>query len=60
LEVRFACAWIGADTCDWAPVADSQEEMLRKVAEHLATVHRVKAPTQTILTFVAKHTRITD
>ena len=37
--------------------AATKDELLRKVAQHLATVHRVDPPTRTIMSYVATKIR---
>jgi predicted small metal-binding protein len=48
------CANVGAFPCKAHLQADTMDELMRKVAEHLRTVHAVKTPTATILNYVAK------
>ncbi|MGH2689874.1 MAG: DUF1059 domain-containing protein [Actinomycetota bacterium] len=48
------CANVGAFPCKAELKADTMDELMRKVADHLQTVHAVKTPTATILNYVAK------
>lgn len=59
MPVEFRCADIGADTCTKHFVAESWEELMSQVTEHLVEVHRVKTPTQTLLTYIAKKVTVT-
>lgn len=49
----FACTDAGA-TCKSKFSADSMEELVRQVSDHLQSKHKVNRPTQTLLNFVAK------
>lgn len=48
------CSNVGAFPCKGHFKADSMDDLLRKVAEHLQDRHEVKAPTKTIMNYVAK------
>lgn len=60
MPVEFKCADIGADTCREHFVAGTCEELMDQVAEHLRTVHRVRTPTQTLMTYIAKKVKVTS
>lgn len=60
MPVEFRCSDIGADTCTGHFVAATWEELRDEVAEHLVKVHRVKAPTRTLLTYIAKKVKVTS
>ena len=51
-EIR--CADTGAFTCRAHFSAETMEDLLRQVAEHLRVRHDVKQPTQTFLNYCAK------
>lgn len=54
--VSFRCADAQA-TCKAAMLASTKEELLRKVAQHLAVVHQIDPPTRTIMRYVATKIR---
>ncbi len=54
MPVEFKCSDIGADTCTKHFIAATWEELRGQVEEHLKVVHRVKTPTQTLMTYIAK------
>jgi predicted small metal-binding protein len=58
MPVEFRCADIGADTCSKHFVAETHEELMEQVSEHLKAVHRVKTPTQTLMTYIAKKVKV--
>jgi len=60
MPVEFRCADIGADTCRRHFVADSWDELMSQVAEHLSSVHMVRTPTQTLMTYIAKKVKVTS
>lgn len=60
MPVEFRCADIGADTCTKHFVAMTWDELMAQVAEHLRVVHRVKTPTRTLMTYIAKKVRVTS
>ncbi len=60
MPVEFRCSDIGADTCKKHFVAATLDELMGQVAEHLRTVHRVKTPTQTLMTYIAKKVNVTS
>jgi predicted small metal-binding protein len=51
---RFRCVDVGAD-CKGHFVAASNEDLIREVSEHLQKIHKVKLPTQTLLSYIAKN-----
>lgn len=53
---EFKCSDVGADPCK-ARFTGSKEDILRRVAEHLTSKHKVKQATQTIMNLVAKNIR---
>lgn len=59
MTVEFRCADIGADTCSKHFIAETWGELMDQVSEHLRVVHRVKTPTQTLMTYIAKKVRVT-
>jgi predicted small metal-binding protein len=60
MPVEFRCSDIGADTCKKHFVAPTWEELMGQVAEHLRIVHRVKTPTQTLMTYIAKKVKVSS
>jgi predicted small metal-binding protein len=60
MPVEFKCSDIGADTCKKHFVAQTWEELMGQVADHLRIVHRVKTPTQTLMTYIAKKVKVTS
>lgn len=50
---QFKCVDVGAE-CKGHFSAESTEDLLKVVTEHLQTVHKIKMPTRTILSYVAK------
>lgn len=59
MPVEFRCADIGADTCRQQFTAPTLEDLMEEIAEHLRTVHRVRTPTQTLMTYIAKKVTVT-
>ena len=45
---------MGAFTCKGTFRADSMDDLLRQVADHLRERHAVKTPTATIMNYIAK------
>ncbi len=45
---EFRCADAGADTCSAKIKASSEDELVRKVEEHLKEVHNVQHVTNTL------------
>ncbi|MGH7425642.1 MAG: DUF1059 domain-containing protein, partial [Candidatus Methylomirabilales bacterium] len=43
------CSNVGADSCNGRFTAGTEDELLRKVADHLREKHAVKTPSQTIM-----------
>ncbi|HEX2179133.1 MAG TPA: DUF1059 domain-containing protein [Actinomycetota bacterium] len=60
MPVEFRCSDIGADTCKKHFVAQTWEELMDQVADHLRIVHRVRTPTQTLMTYIAKKVKVTS
>lgn len=60
MPVEFKCSDIGADTCTKHFIAETFEELMEQVSEHLRIVHRVRTPTQTLMTYIAKKVRVTS
>lgn len=60
MPLEFKCADIGADTCSKRFVAETHEELMEQVSEHLKAVHRVKTPTQTLMTYISKKVKVTS
>jgi predicted small metal-binding protein len=58
MPVEFRCSDIGADTCTKHFIAETWEELKGQVEEHLKDVHRVKTPTQTLMTYIAKKVKV--
>lgn len=58
MPVEFRCSDIGADTCTQRFVAATWDELRGQVEEHLKVVHRVKTPTQTLMTYIAKKVKV--
>lgn len=48
------CSNVGADSCNGRFTAGTEDELLRKVADHLREKHAVKTPSQTIMNYIAK------
>jgi predicted small metal-binding protein len=58
MPVEFRCSDIGADTCTKHFVAETWDELREPGEEHLKVVHRVKTPTQTLMTYIAKKVKV--
>lgn len=41
---EVSCADVGSDTCQTRFKAESKDELMRQVADHLYKVHNVKTP----------------
>lgn len=50
---EFSCAAAGADSCGWKTSADSEEELVGKVADHLQKRHGVKVVSATLAKYAA-------
>lgn len=51
MAYEFDCRSAGAVGCGWRARANSEEELVEKVAEHASKKHNVKA-TETIVNYV--------
>lgn len=51
--LQFRCVDVGAD-CKGHFTAETTEDLLKQVSEHLQTVHQIKTPTQTIMKYFTK------
>lgn len=56
MALRFSCRDAGA-TCSWQTEGQSQDELLRKIADHVTTKHKVKTVTQTIVNYAVTAVR---
>lgn len=54
MALKFSCASAGADTCGFRTTAVDKADLARQLADHLARVHAVKTPTQTIVRYLIK------
>ena len=52
--LNYSCAAAGADTCGYRIEAENKSDLVRRLAEHLKSVHRVNQPTQTIISYLVK------
>jgi predicted small metal-binding protein len=52
MALKYSCAAAGADTCGFSTTAMDKADLARQLAEHLAKVHAVKTPTQTIVRYL--------
>lgn len=53
---QFRCVDVGAD-CNGHFSAQTTEDLVKQVSEHLRTVHNIKTPSQTIMKYVTKMSR---
>lgn len=54
MALNYSCAAAGADTCGFSTTAVDKADLARQLADHLARVHAVKTPTQTIVRYLIK------
>ena len=53
MAYEFRCTDAGA-SCGWSVRAESQEELLQKLSDHLRTKHKVKHVSKTLQNFALK------
>jgi len=53
---HFSCRTAGAE-CDARITAPSQADLMRQLSQHVTDVHKVPAPSQTILDYLASTVR---
>lgn len=51
--LQFRCVDVGAD-CKGHFTAETSEDLVKQVSEHLQIVHRVRTPTQTIMKYFTR------
>lgn len=54
MPLNYTCAGAGADTCGFRTTASDKADLARQLADHLAKVHAVTTPTQTIVRYLIK------
>lgn len=54
MSLNYSCAGAGADTCGFRTTASDKADLARQLADHLAKVHAVRTPTQTIVRYLIK------
>lgn len=50
---EFSCAAAGADSCGWSTSAESEDEVVAEVAQHLKDKHDVEHVTTTLAKYAA-------
>ena len=51
MAYEFGCPTAGSD-CSWKVRGATEDDVMAKVAEHARKVHKVKAPTATIMNYL--------
>ncbi len=57
MAYEFRCADAGADPCHGSFRAETEQELLEKVADHLRTKHGVQNVSKTLQNYILKKTK---